>query len=78
MFVLCVQSSWGVRELIIILRWARLRKCTARKLFMHNWAKYEEEENLFAKRYLQDNYTNMVREGEEINPDKRQEEETEW
>ena len=43
---------------------------------MHNWAKYEEEENIFAKRYLQDHYTNMVREGEEINPDKGQEEET--
>ena len=42
---------------------------TARKLFMHNWAKYGEEEDI-AKRYLPDHYTIMVREGEEINPDK--------
>ena len=45
-------------------------------LFMHNLAKYEEEQIMYAKRYLQDHYTNMVREGEEINPDKGQEEET--
>ena len=36
---------------------------------MHNWAKYGEEEDI-AKRYLPDHYTIMVREGEEINPDK--------
>ena len=43
---------------------------------MHIWAEYEEEEDI-AKRYLQDQYTTMVREGKEINADKGEEEGTE-
>ena len=78
MFMQCVQTSWGVHAEIRILRWAAYGtvRLIARELFMHNLAKYEEEEIMYAKRYLQDHYTNMVREGEEINPYKGQEEET--
>ena len=43
---------------------------------MHIWAEYEEEEDI-AKRYLQDQYTTMVKEGKEITDDKGEEERTE-
>ena len=45
---------------------------------MQRGAKHEEEANTMAKGYLQDTSTNKCIEGKEINPDKRQEEETEW
>ena len=43
---------------------------------MHNWAKYEEEEDI-AKRDLQDQYITMVREGKEVNTNKGEKEGTE-